>query len=168
MNLIDLKKDPQPNNREEMYEEPMYSYGLCISLGEEELTKLGIEKLPEAGSDMMIKAIAYVKTVSERKEKEGVSQHVELQICAMGIEPFDKTGDQAEGLYAKKDTPAPKAEPAAKTATYLAQELIMGLKQKMEKKNAALIKTKAETGDYQLTEKERKLLKKYYPNSNMN
>ena len=38
----------------------------------------------------------------------------------------------------------------------------------MEKKNAALIKTKAETGDYRLTEKERKLLKKYYPNSNMN
>lgn len=44
----------------------------------------------------------------------------------------------------------------------------MGLKQKMEKKNAALIKTKAETGDYQLTKKEKELLKKYYPNSNMN
>ena len=39
----------------------------------------------------------------------------------MGIEPFDKTGDQAEGLYAKKETPAPKAEPGETTlANYLA------------------------------------------------
>ena len=37
MNLIDLKKDPQPIDSNEMYEEPMYSYGLCISLGREEL-----------------------------------------------------------------------------------------------------------------------------------
>ena len=44
----------------------------------------------------------------------------------------------------------------------------MGLKQKMEKKNAALIKTKAETGGYNLTKKEKELLKKYYPNSIMN
>lgn len=44
----------------------------------------------------------------------------------------------------------------------------MGLKQKMEKKNAALIKTKAESGGYNLSKKEKELLKKYYPNSNMN
>ena len=44
MDLIDLKKDPQPIDSEEMYDEPMYSYGLCISLGKEELEKLGIEK----------------------------------------------------------------------------------------------------------------------------
>ena len=70
MHLIDLKKDPQPIDSEEMYDEPMYSYGLCISLGREELEKLGIEKLPEAGSEMMIKGLAYVKTVRESKEKE--------------------------------------------------------------------------------------------------
>ena len=33
MDLIDLKKDAQPIDSEEMYDEPMYSYGLCISLG---------------------------------------------------------------------------------------------------------------------------------------
>ena len=37
MDLIDLKKDPQPIDSSEMYDEPMYSYGLCISLGREEL-----------------------------------------------------------------------------------------------------------------------------------
>ena len=120
MDLIDLKKDPQPIDSNEMYDEPMYSYGLCISLGREELEKLGIEKLPEAGSEMMIKGLAYVKTVRESKEKDGVEQNVELQITAMGIEPFDKSKDQAKGLYETQPKPAPKATPVAKTSTYLA------------------------------------------------
>ena len=120
MDLIDLKKDPQLIDSNEMYEEPMYSYGLCINLGREELEKLGIEKLPEAGSEMMIKAQAYVKTVRESKEKDGVEQNVELQICAMGIEPIDKTKDQAKGLYETQPKAAPKATPVAKSQTYLA------------------------------------------------
>ena len=70
---------------------------------------------------MMIKGLAYVKTVRESKEKDGVEQNVELQITAMGIEPFDKSGDQAEGLYGEKAaTPPPKAQPVADTSTYLA------------------------------------------------
>tara|TARA_B100000131_G_C17971645_1_gene554722 strand:+ start:4 stop:366 length:363 start_codon:yes stop_codon:yes gene_type:complete len=120
MDLIDLKKDPQPIDSNEYFEEPMYSYGLCISLGREELEKLGIEKLPEAGSEMMLKAQAYVKTVRESQEKDGVEQNVELQICAMGIEPIDKTKDQAKGLYENKPKPTAKATPVAKTSTYLA------------------------------------------------
>ena len=119
MDMIDLKKDPSSDSKNEMYDEPMYSYGLCISLGDEELEKLGIQKLPEAGSEMMIKAITYVKTVRESKEKDGVEQNVELQICAMGIEPIDKTKDQAKGLYEARPKPAPKAAPVAETSTYL-------------------------------------------------
>ena len=121
MDLIDLKKDPQPIDSNEMYDEPMYSYGLCISLGREELEKLGIEKLPEAGSEMMLTAKAYVKTVRESQEKDGVEQNVELQICAMAIEPIDKTGDQADGLYGNKASAPPKAQPVTTptTGTYL-------------------------------------------------
>ena len=121
MDLIDLKKDPQPIDSNEMYNEPMYSYGWCISLGKEELEKLGIEKLPQAGSEMMLKAKAYVKTVRESQEKDGVEQNVELQICAMAIEPIDKTGDQADGLYGDKASAPPKAKPVTTptTGTYL-------------------------------------------------
>ena len=121
MDLIDLKKDPQPVDSNEMYDEPMYSYGLCISLGKEELEKLGIEKLPEAGSEMMLMAKAYVKTVRESQEKDGVEQNVELQICALAIEPIDKTGDQADGLYGDKASAPPKAQPVTTptTGTYL-------------------------------------------------
>ena len=121
MDLNDLKKDPQPIDSKEMYDEPMYSYGLCISLGKEELEKLGIEKLPQAGSEMMLTAKAYVKTVRESQEKDGVEQNVELQICAMAIEPIDKTGDQADGLYGDKASAPPKAQPVTTptTGTYL-------------------------------------------------
>ena len=121
MDLIDLKKDPQPIDSKEMFDEPMYSYGLCISLGKEELQKLGIEKLPEAGTEMMLKAKAYVKTVRESQEKDGVEQNVELQICAMAIEPIDKTGDQADGLYGNKASAPQKAQPVTtpNTGTYL-------------------------------------------------
>ena len=120
MDLIDLKRDPQPKDKDQMFEEPTYSYGLVISLGKEELEKLGIEKLPEAGSEMMVKAITYVKAVRESAEKEGIEQNVELQICAMGIEPFDKSGDQAKGLYETKAKVKSKAAPVANTSTYLA------------------------------------------------
>ena len=121
MDLIDLKKDPQPIDSNEMYDEPMYSYGLCISLGKEELEKLGIEKLPQAGSEMMLTAKAYVKTVRESQEKDGVEENVELLICAMDIEPIDKTGDQADGLYGNKASAPPKAQPVTTptTGTYL-------------------------------------------------
>ena len=121
MDLIDLKKDPQPIDSNEMYDEPMYSYGLCISLGKEELEKLGIEKLPQAGSEMMLTAKAYVKTVRESQEKDGVEQNVELQICAMAIEPIDKTGDQADGVYGNTASAPPKAQPVTTptTGTYL-------------------------------------------------
>ena len=48
MNLIDLKKDPQPIDSNEMYDEPIYSYGLCISLGREEL------ECPECGKEIEV------------------------------------------------------------------------------------------------------------------
>ena len=46
----------------------------------------------------------------------------------------------------------------------------MSLREKFDKKNAALAKTKLESG-YSweaLSKKEKELYKKYYPNSNMN
>ena len=174
MDLIDLKKDPQPIDSNEMYDEPMYSYGLCISLGREELEKLGIEKLPEAGSEMMLKAQAYVKTVRESQEKDGVEQNVELQICAMGIEPIDKTKDQAKGLYETQPKPAPKATPVAKSPTYLAQEFFMG-KNIITPDNISFGDLPAETRmrilklrEEERKKEEEKKLKKLYNKTKMN
>ena len=76
MDLIDLKKDPQPIDSNEMYDEPMYSYGLCISLGKEELEKLGIEKLPQAGSkNTSRKSASTAANGTERSTKSSSRKH---------------------------------------------------------------------------------------------
>jgi hypothetical protein len=88
MSMINMKQQPK---REEMAgaiesDEPRYPYGLCISLGKEELTKLGITSLPKVGSEMLIHAKSVVKSTSAYDTQgEGQDMRVELQITDMGI-----------------------------------------------------------------------------------
>jgi hypothetical protein len=88
MAMIDMK---QPAQREEMpgeYEadEPRYPYGLCITLGKDELEKLGITALPKVGTEMMLHAMVYVKSTSAyQTQGEGEKMSMELQITEMGI-----------------------------------------------------------------------------------
>lgn len=100
MDLISMKKQPE---REEEgsydYDEPAYSYGLCIHLGKEELEALGITALPEVGSEMMVHAMAYVKTVSARENQDGNEMSMELQITDMAIEGKERNREAAKGLY---------------------------------------------------------------------
>lgn len=89
MALINMQSAPE---REEMpgeYEadEPRYPYGLCISLGKDELEKLGITVLPKVGTEMMVHAMAYVKSTSAYETQgEGEKMSIELQITDMAIE----------------------------------------------------------------------------------
>lgn len=89
MALINMQSAPE---REEMpgeYEadEPRYPYGLCISLGKDELEKLGITALPKVGTEMMVHAMAYVKSTSAYETQgEGEKMSIELQITDMAIE----------------------------------------------------------------------------------
>lgn len=104
MALINMK---QQAKREEMpgaieADEPRYPYGLCISLGKEELEKLGITALPKVGSEMMVTAKAVVKSVSAYDTQgEGQDMRVELQITDMGLGQTDdaQNNDRASKLY---------------------------------------------------------------------
>lgn len=76
---------------------PMYPYGLCISLDDETLKKLGLDgDMPGVGDIIQFNAIAKVTSVSEN-EREGTDgaktqcRRVELQITDMGI---PGTGDE--------------------------------------------------------------------------
>jgi hypothetical protein len=76
---------------ESKYEGPKYPYGLCISLDEDGLKKLGLDgDLPGVGDIIQFNAIAKVTNVSEN-ESEGTdgatTKHcrIELQITDMGI-----------------------------------------------------------------------------------
>ncbi len=89
MPMTNMQRAPE---REEMpgeYEadEPRYPYGLCISLGKEELEKLGITALPKVGTEMTIMAKAYVKmTRAYETQGEGEDMGIELQITDLEIQ----------------------------------------------------------------------------------
>ena len=104
MPMINMQK---PAEREEMpgeYEadEPRYPYGLCISLGKEELEKLGITALPKVGGEMMITAKAVVKSTSAYDTQgEGTDMRVELQITDMDLGQTEnaQNDNRASKLY---------------------------------------------------------------------
>lgn len=90
---------------------PDYPYGLCVRLGKDELTKLGIKGLPAVGDSFMIEAKSFVKTVSASAGEGGDYASVELQITDMGLDSDseDKKAKTAKSLFgdmaSKKDGP---------------------------------------------------------------
>lgn len=76
---------------ESKYEGPRYPHGLCISLEDEALKKLGLDgDMPGVGDIIQFNAIAKVTNVSEneREATDGGTRkccRVEMQITDMGI-----------------------------------------------------------------------------------
>jgi hypothetical protein len=104
MALVNMKQQPKREETAGAIEadEPRYPYGLCISLGKEELEKLGITALPKVGGEMMITAKAVVKSTSAYDTQgEGQDMRVELQITDMGLGQTDdaQNNDRASKLY---------------------------------------------------------------------
>lgn len=87
---------------------PVYSYGLCISFGEDELKKLGLDgDLPSVGDMIHLAAMAKVTSVSE-SEREGMdgAKHrccrVELQITHLATENEDEEEAATERTAARR------------------------------------------------------------------
>lgn len=84
---------------------PIYPYGLQVRLGEDELEKLGLSKLPEAGSELVLVARVVVTGSSVNTHANGSGQthkhkSLELQITDLCLE--DESGDDektAAALY---------------------------------------------------------------------
>ena len=75
---------------------PDYPWGLVIHLGADELTKLGIKEMPEAGCCMMLMATVQVTQVrvtaaAGMKPSEDAERSVDLQITDMML------GEMPEG-----------------------------------------------------------------------
>lgn len=102
MAMVNMKSKAE---REEMpgeveADEPRYPYGLCISLGKDELEKLGITSLPTVGAAMNLMARATVKSVSSYETQgEGADMRVELQITDLEIGQASASTDAASALY---------------------------------------------------------------------
>jgi len=64
-----------------------YPYGLCISLTEDELSKLKMDGTPSVGDMVHLFAMARVTSVSENEKSDGSKCcRVELQITHLGTE----------------------------------------------------------------------------------
>lgn len=92
MAMISMKQEAE---REEMpgeieYDEPMYPYGLCLHLSQEQLEKLGITALPAVGTEMTLTAKVFVKGTSAYETQGGKDMSMDLQITDMELGASDK------------------------------------------------------------------------------
>lgn len=87
---------------------PTYPYGLCISLEDESLDKLGMDgAMPAVGDVIQFTAMAKVTSasMSEREKSDGTKEQccrVELQITDMGVPAGDTAGQSMEMSKARR------------------------------------------------------------------
>jgi hypothetical protein len=88
-------------------EQPLYPYGLCISLDDDILSKLDIDDDCDVGDTIHLCCLAKVTSSSKRDTSEGPKHHIELQITDMAVEDEDEENDAAvkrmAGRYSKKE-----------------------------------------------------------------
>lgn len=77
---------------------PKYPYGLCLSLNDDSLKKLGIADLPPVGSQLMVMAHVTVTSVRSSQQQDGDKESgVDLQITDMSLSaPTDDKGIAAQ------------------------------------------------------------------------
>lgn len=102
--MIDMSLDDA--EKKEMSEPslPKYPYGLCISLCQDELEKLGLDDEELCVGDMLhLHALAKVTSTSSYESEDGSHSRVELQICYMtGVEDEEKENKSVETILYRK------------------------------------------------------------------
>lgn len=89
-----------------MMDQPEYPYGLCISLDDGSLEKLGITALPKVGSEMQITARCVVTSVGSNQVQGGdLESRVSLQITDMSVGQTEasQNNSHATMLYGNMD-----------------------------------------------------------------
>lgn len=101
--MIDMKRSVEKASSAmlapEMQDE--YPYGLRISLGNEELAKLGIKELPAIDTEMKLTALVCVVGITQSDSANGEPyRNVELQIEQMALAPAkEEDNATAKAMY---------------------------------------------------------------------
>lgn len=66
--------------------QPMYPYGLGVSLGDDELDKLGLTEDPEVGDILDARCMMRITSFSRNATTDGTRRRAELQIIMMAVE----------------------------------------------------------------------------------
>lgn len=82
---------------------PLYPYGLCISLTQEELEKLDVDYSDWSVGDMFhLHALAKITNINQSETTEGNRCRVEMQIIALTGEDEDEENEEYEEYGALK------------------------------------------------------------------
>jgi hypothetical protein len=107
MSLTDMKMSKKEAKREhaiEARDEPRYPYGLTLNLDKNVLDKLGIDKLPEVGDEMIVAGIGVIESAHEHSRQSGKDRSVSIQLQKLEVGPLkepdavDAVSDAIEGL----------------------------------------------------------------------
>lgn len=102
--LINMQQSTE-EVKEYVADAPKYPWGLCITLNDDSLDKLGVKTLPSVETTVTIVAKATVSRISENQTQGGeADRSMDLQITDMQIDGLeaDLLGRAAEMLYGKK------------------------------------------------------------------
>ena len=102
MAMVNMKRDESERKESEAleYEEPAYPYGLCISLGKDELEKLGMTSLPAVGTEVMVMAKGFIKSASSSEyQGEGKHMDVQVQLTDVQVGAAPASTNAADALY---------------------------------------------------------------------
>lgn len=103
--FVDMAKDAK-EMKEDMspaeMPQPVYPYGLCLCLSQDELDKLDLENDCEPGDMLHMHCLAKVTSVSKNDTTDGPKTRVELQITAIACESEDDENEEAEAAMPRK------------------------------------------------------------------
>ncbi len=85
---VDMSLEPKDNKDDAMCaaEQPRYPWGLGLSLGDEQLQKLGLSTDCEVGDMLQLDCLVKVTSVSRNETTTGVNSNLSLQIVGIAAE----------------------------------------------------------------------------------
>ena len=90
MKLTDMKqskRDRKKSVEAAPMSDELYSYGLRLNLEDHDLKKLGIDKLPAVGDEMIVAAVGVVVNVSEHSSERSKNRSVSIQLQKLDVGP---------------------------------------------------------------------------------
>lgn len=99
--FVDMARSPAEVKKEAPVSLPqapqnIYPYGLCISLCQEELDKLGLDGDVDSGDMVHLHAMGKVTSVIKRDTDQGQDNRIEIQLTAIAVEDESKENEAAE------------------------------------------------------------------------
>lgn len=100
VNMQQSAEESQEANEPAVADAPKYPYGLELRLDEEALAKLGMDKPPAVGTEMMISAKVVVTSASQYQTQDGEAEASSCwQITDMEMSGSPSNGNAADKLY---------------------------------------------------------------------